>query len=69
MRQDYYRCFGMTPETEVCANCTHFYQHYREDGEPIYAGHCAYPRMKPRDPFNSCAHFENKNAPSGAANT
>jgi len=45
------RFLGVTPETECCANCEHFRQHYDKDGGLIFAGHCCYPRMKPREPY------------------
>ncbi len=54
------RFLGVTPETECCANCEHFRQHYDKDGGLIFAGHCCYPRMKPRKPYNTCKHFRNK---------
>lgn len=48
------------PETECCYNCTHFYQHYSKEGYEIYAGHCSYPRIKPRNPGDTCQNFERK---------
>ena len=53
----------------MCANCTHYYAHYRKDGWSFGCGHCVYPRMNSRRAYDFCEHFENKNAPSGAANT
>lgn len=54
------RFLDVTLETECCANCEHFHQHYRKDGFPIFAGHCCYPRMKNRKPDDTCKHFKNK---------
>lgn len=61
------RFMGMTLETNACINCNHFRQHYCKDGTLIFCGHCCYPRMKPRNLNDTCGYFENKNAPSGAA--
>lgn len=58
------RKFGIEPEAEACANCKHFYLHYivqNWDGveylEPIFSGHCTYPRMKYRYLSDNCMHF------------
>ncbi len=53
--------YGVEPETEACANCKHFYQHYiwiRCGYEPIASGHCTYPRVKDRKVYDCCEHFE-----------
>ncbi len=42
----------------MCANCAHYYPHYREDGWPLGCGHCSYPRMKQRRAYDLCEHWE-----------
>lgn len=60
---------GIGPETQACYNCAHFHKHYNEDMAILYKGQCSYPRMKFRRLDDTCIHFQNKSAPSGAANT
>lgn len=55
----------MTPETPFCANCKNYYPHYIKESyngryEPIFAGHCVYPRMKARRAYDTCEHFRNR---------
>lgn len=50
-------------DSQVCANCKHFYQHYVLDSwsrsyKKIHLGHCVYPRQKEKMVTNGCAHFE-----------
>lgn len=52
-------------EARSCKNCRHYVQHYRvfdDKGkrwlEAIYSGHCIEPRVKLRNPDNTCEHFE-----------
>ena len=54
----YIHCF--TTQTELCANCTHYYPHYLKEGFRLGSGHCAYPRMKLRYAYDTCQHFQNK---------
>ena len=55
----YFHCF--TSQTQLCANCTHYYPHYRRDGHSFDSGHCVYPRHKLRYAWDTCQHFQNKN--------
>ena len=48
---------NIEPQTECCYNCENFRQHYTRDGDELYCGHCVYPRMKNRGPFDTCQHF------------
>ncbi len=57
--------FGILPECKCCMNCKHFYQHYIVKraswgwyADPIYVGHCCYPRFKSRKCGDVCEHFE-----------
>lgn len=47
---------------EVCSNCKHFHQHYGcGDGRicyPLNCGHCHYPRIKHRKPYQTCERWE-----------
>lgn len=60
--------YGINENEEVCANCTHYYQHYVKDPfwtdeqyAPCNCGHCVRPRMKVRKPgMEACEHFEKK---------
>lgn len=51
-------------EQKVCARCEHFHQHYVEVGFMDYrwvnAGHCDYPRMKAREPKDTCKYFKER---------
>lgn len=51
---------GLTPETPLCVNCRHFYQHYNQKGKPVMCGHCVYPRLKTRMPYDTCDKFQRK---------
>lgn len=47
-------------KTPMCATCAHYIQHYMDCGgffKPIHAGHCTYPRLKNRLPYNLCDHY------------
>ena len=61
--------FGITKDAKVCANCKHYYQHcapFPEAGmgfSPIHAGHCTYPRLKNREPNQTCGYFERRRKP------
>lgn len=53
-------------DEKLCRDCKHFRQHYvlcRGEYSACYAGHCVYPRVKAREPYDSCRYFETKNAP------
>ena len=46
---------------QVCCNCVYYRQHYgkRGDGyQPIYCGHCVYPRLKTRQPDQTCGNWK-----------
>lgn len=49
---------------KTCADCIHFIQHYRKDGnsyEWINCGHCIALRTKKRQPLDKpCPHFQQK---------
>ena len=49
---------------EMCANCKYFIQHYRRieafDYETVCIGHCTYPRVKFRKPWETCKYFESR---------
>lgn len=50
----------ITPGTECCANCVHFYQHYLADGYMVCCGHCAEPRIKIKAPWEVCERFRRR---------
>jgi len=56
----------ITHQEELCMNCKHFHQHYRDaynrNGELIgvHCGHCVYPRVKHRKPTDRCDKWESK---------
>ena len=59
------RYLGISLDTQACANCRHFYQHYILDPlsggrycVPVHSGHCCYPRFKYRKVSDVCEHFE-----------
>lgn len=56
--------WGIGEETECCANCKYFHQHYRlEQGRfavPLHCGHCVRPRMKYRKIYEVCEIFERR---------
>lgn len=54
----YFHCF--TAETQLCANCVYYYDHYLQDGWCLSSGHCVYPRHKLRHAWDTCGHFKNK---------
>ncbi len=56
-----------TPDTECCANCRYFVQHYlraQVRGElwvgETFCGHCYHPRVKIRRRTDWCERFEQK---------
>lgn len=55
--------FKVKKEDVLCKNCKHFYQHYifyRGFYRWTNAGHCAYPRVKSKEPNDTCKHFERR---------
>jgi hypothetical protein len=53
--------FGITDNEEVCANCKHYHMHYIKDFRGMtvcMCGHCVYPRIKHRKPYDTCKKFE-----------
>ena len=50
----------LTPEAKLCTNCKHFYQHYNDKGDKVQCGHCTYPRLKTRMPYDTCDTFLQK---------
>lgn len=52
--------YNLTQDTQFCINCQHFYRHYQRNGRPFECGHCVYPRLKMRETYATCSHFENK---------
>lgn len=46
-------------DAAICANCKHFYMHYIKAGIyiPSGEGHCAHPRLKHRNAYDTCEHF------------
>ena len=57
-------------ETDCCYNCRHYHQHFVENHigdwvcfDEIYSGHCGYPRLKSRKPYDVCDNFERRHAP------
>ena len=50
----------LTPEAPLCVNCRHFYQHYNAKGQRVRCGHCYYPRVKTRMPYDICGHFQRR---------
>ena len=50
----------LTPEAPLCVNCRHFYRHYNAKGQRVRCGHCDYPRVKTRMPYDICGHFQRR---------
>lgn len=50
----------LTPETPLCINCEHYHQHYNVKGDKVQCGHCTYPRLKTRMPYDTCDSFLRK---------
>ena len=50
----------LTPEAPLGVNCRHFYQHYNAKGQRVRCGHCDYPRVKTRMPYDICGHFQRR---------
>ncbi len=46
----------LTPEAPLCVNCRHFYA----KGQRVRCGHCDYPRVKTRMPYDICGHFQRR---------
>lgn len=48
-------------EKECCGTCVHYRQHYilTEHGKPypLWYGHCVTPRLKRREPDETCPHW------------
>lgn len=47
----------------ICERCKNFYQHYIYlEGRymRVHAGHCAVPRVKDREPYDTCKYYERK---------
>lgn len=50
----------------VCKDCKHFTQHYVVNPERNWlfdkanVGHCTYPRLKDKEPYDTCKYFEEK---------
>lgn len=62
-------CWNLTQDAPLCINCKYFRQHYIKKEppmceviklSPLNCGHCVYPRMKYRDAYATCNHFQNK---------
>lgn len=51
-------------DERVCNSCKHFHPHYRKSSNGMFyqinAGHCAYPRMKSKEAYDSCKYFEKR---------
>lgn len=43
-----------------CFNCKRYFHHFNEVGNKVNCGHCAYPRLKHREPYDTCERFERK---------
>lgn len=57
-------------DEQVCADCKHFVQYYVKWGvgfSPILSGRCMFPRVKDREPYDTCQYFERKEALAGKA--
>lgn len=55
--------YPINSQTEACANCKYFIQHFMHDGwcfRPVYMGHCIYPRLKNKRPDDACGNFAAK---------
>lgn len=62
--------FSISPQTECCANCQHYRQHFTYLLQEhcfclCNAGHCCYPRMKNREPMDVCQHFVSASSADG----
>lgn len=45
----------------VCGTCAHYCQHYVLGGKkfvPLWYGHCVMPRLKDRDPDETCEYWQ-----------
>ena len=59
-------------EDKYCERCRHFHQHYAKAGREtgyldedngyfsVFCGHCDFPRIKERGPYDTCRFFEEK---------
>lgn len=61
-REMYYENRYFLPkDVPMCINCRHFFQHYvkinSQQCAPIDWGHCSFPRLKPRQGFDTCQYF------------
>ncbi len=57
-------------EQTVCGTCKHYRRHYvrYEAGRftSLHYGHCVYPRIKQRDPGQTCPHWTAREEPEEA---
>lgn len=57
-------------DAPMCANCRHYCRHYIRNLEhsdqftPLDEGHCTYPRIKDRLPFDVCKYYEEGGDPT-----
>ena len=58
---------GATEEVDMCLNCVHFHRHYTRkliEGVTRFTvtawGHCDYPRIKIRKPYQLCEEYESR---------
>ncbi len=61
-KQERYESYLHMPGTKMamCANCEHYIAHYSKTGWDFGCGHCVQPRLKPRNAYDICEHFESK---------
>lgn len=56
--------FRRREDIPMCVTCAHFEQHYYRHVfghfEPMDEGHCVYPRIKCRRPYDLCDHYKRK---------
>lgn len=58
---------GLSEESQNCANCKHFIQHfvlagiYPNQFVPCCSGTCSYPRIKRRKVYDTCVNFAHRN--------
>lgn len=50
-------------EVPACLSCEHFRQHYTRNPETlcymwVNCGHCTFPRLKHRKPYDVCEHYK-----------
>jgi len=57
------RIYVTSKDEQVCADCKHFVQYYVKWGvgfSPVFSGRCMFPRVKDREPYDTCQYFERK---------